>query len=505
VKKQLSILISSDTIAGQSKLLELSFALKKSFHKQALPTFLAVYGSKLFDSKGIPYLSSIDKKTGIIGIWEGIPYALWQLKLFYPASYILRLRPHLILLSDTSFLNTEVAWFAKKINPQIFVAYYAPPQAETYTYAGDKRAEKVVTNCDAIYTVTMYQEKFYKQIAKDNGIDEDKIVRISFPPVFDLEAIISQRSTESPKMKHKFGFLPGSRPSEWKWSFRLLAQVAESLGNKDLLGVLLPNRRSFENLTIICREERLKALRETATFYVNESVLPDGDAILIDNSTKIHYKTTDMYGFLQNCHRIIATSGTAATEASYMRPTKTIYSISRSNAFLSKFINFEGLCNGESISSRQIYRFYKDRSRNQVKSGYIGEWHFSLVNWLIMRARCDAHGEEAAIAKKLTIDNEYLLFWDDDKRMKKLSSELTKDESWDTSEERQEAIRLLMQKTLLVAKGERFEDPSEKAALDIVHRIEPEILGQREVSKMTDKEDGFREAMSEAQDPRSAS
>ncbi|MCB2181225.1 MAG: hypothetical protein KQH63_04330 [Desulfobulbaceae bacterium] len=497
---EITVLLSSDSVAGQEKLVDLatnliectssSGSINQEYSGKIHLRFVALNGGHHFSRKGVPYLYSDKEESGAaIGILDTVPKMIKQLVKLYPVNKILRLQPDLIVLSDSSFTNTELSKFTQKYFPQIPVIYYVPPQAELYSYLDDNRICGVLENCNYIFTITYYQQKLYKQcldkLLKKNNISPPIVKRISFPQIYNLYSELNEifsivdRRLDSKVDSPVYGFLPGSRSSEWEWSFRLLNKLIE-MGEVHI-NVLFSNRKALKKFSDMVDYQ---IDTEKVNFYIDrDETITDSPDRFSDWYNLENVTSVTMGEFLTICHRIISVSGTAATEASYVRPVQTLYYLSRSIEIMAELLNFSG--KPKDLSGRKILDYLQNDSSDPCNEN-ANWWHFSLVNWLIMKTASYEDDDFSVIDRKCRkyakdlrkiMLKEKLIFWEDislpDYYHKK-ALEIINDNTWSSwGASEMHKVRYILNKTLLSFDDENKHPlaPNFEAATKIYEEI----------------------------------
>lgn len=153
---------------------------------------------------------------------------------------------------------------------------------------------------------------------------------------------------------------------------------------------------------------------------------------------------------LNNCQRVVAVSGTAATEAAWVRPTKIIYHLGISDFILALLLRFGGIRatqhassdyansehvipGGESVLANARGSVRKRLAQNTPVSDKRTRY-FSLVNWLLFQNYQEKEGECSVQQWQVY---ERLIFWYET-RDRFLWQELAKDlvnSKWNNAEE----------------------------------------------------------------------
>lgn len=129
-------------------------------YKKSNIVFIGNFGSKFYDSVGIPYIHGFNNRESTKSK-VNLMHFFSLFNTHYHPKTIMRIKPDHILMCGTSYYNINMAKFAKKINPKIGITYLSPPHVEVTSHINDRRLFEMVDSSDMVYTCTREQDEEY--------------------------------------------------------------------------------------------------------------------------------------------------------------------------------------------------------------------------------------------------------------------------------------------------------------------------------------------------------
>lgn len=285
--------------------------------KKAPDIYFSGIGGQNMQAAGVELIHDI-KKLNIMGFIEVVRHIISIRRIFKDIEhYLLKTKPDLLILVDYPGFNLRLAKKAHAMG--IKVLYYISPQLWAWKPG---RIAIIQENVNAMAVILPFEKKIY----------DDAYV----PAYFVGHPLIQTVKTTLSPMAFRE-----------KWQLSL---------NKKIIG-LLPGSRKGEIHRML--PVMLKAAALLDAHYPEQLifVLPIASTITLQDlepytkkyTLSIHYISADNYNFMQACHSLMITSGTATLEAALLgKPMVITYKTSAINyAIAVKVIRVKyiGLCN----------------------------------------------------------------------------------------------------------------------------------------------------------------